>query len=433
MKTPRFGCLTLPGLAAALVTLLLIAGAGAARGGAMFSPGGLNAEPGPRLLGGVSSHAATAGRCSACHTAFWEHDTMAGRCLACHTDLYRNEKSFHSLMLEQSRQMSCQDCHTDHHGPGGLLTIHDLLRFPHDQVGFSLQAHQKLAGGAPFRCSDCHGDQIGAVDQAVCERCHQQLDAGFSQAHAADFGAAALGDRCLACHDGLDTYGENFDHNRQQFPLQGAHTAAACAACHSGAASLADLRSAPQDCAACHTEDDAHDGQFGQDCAACHTSESWEGAVFDHSRTAFPLAGQHAQAACLDCHESGAYEGTPTACAACHAQDDAHDGQFGQDCAACHTSEGWSPAQFNGPHTFPLDHGGAGGQCSLCHTESYTSYTCYGCHEHSPAEIEEKHREEVGGDFQDCVRCHANGEKEEGEGGGRGEDGGGEHDEGDED
>jgi hypothetical protein len=241
MKTSRLGCLSISGIAAAVVTLLLIAGIGALQGGAMFSPGGLNAEPGPQPLGGVDSHAATAGRCSACHTAFWEREKMADRCLDCHSELYRSEKSFHSLMLAQGQQMSCIRCHTDHHGPKAALTIHDLKRFPHNQVGFSLQAHQQRAGGGPFTCSDCHGDQIVSVDPAVCDRCHQELDAPFSQAHAADFGIA-----CLACHDGLDTYGVNFDHNRQQFPLQGAHAAAACAACHQGAVSLADLRSAPQ-------------------------------------------------------------------------------------------------------------------------------------------------------------------------------------------
>jgi hypothetical protein len=116
------------------------------------------------------------------------------------------------------------------------------------------------------------------------------------------------------------------------------------------------------------------------------------------------------------------FKGTPKAWSACHAEPADHAGLFGTDCAACHSTAGWTPAQFNGPHTFPLDHGGAGpGECSLCHTASFSSYTCYGCHEHNPAEIEARHREEVGGDFQDCVRCHASGQKEEGGGEGHGE------------
>jgi hypothetical protein len=67
-----------------------------------------------------------------------------------------------------------------------------------------------------------------------------------------------------------------------------------------------------------------------------------------------------------------------------------------------------------------MNHGGAGGSCSTCHPSSYGQYTCYGCHNRS--EIEKKHREEVSGDFSNCVRCHPNGNKEEGEGGGDGGD-----------
>jgi hypothetical protein len=45
------------------------------------------------------------------------------------------------------------------------------------------------------------------------------------------------------------------------------------------------------------------------------------------------------------------------------------------------------------------------------------TYTCYGCHEHNPSEIEQEHREEGISDFQNCVACHPTGREKEGSGG----------------
>jgi hypothetical protein len=62
-----------------------------------------------------------------------------------------------------------------------------------------------------------------------------------------------------------------------------------------------------------------------------------------------------------------------------------------------------------------MNHGGAGGTCSTCHPNGYTAYTCYSCHEHNQGEITKEHQEEGIGDFSNCMRCHPNGTKEEGE------------------
>jgi len=81
-------------------------------------------------------------------------------------------------------------------------------------------------------------------------------------------------------------------------------------------------------------------------------------------------------------------------------------------CAACHSTSAWMPASYNGPHTFPMNHGGAGGNCRTCHPGSYGSYTCYACHDQG--EITNKHSERFS-DFSNCVACHASGQ--EGDGG----------------
>ena len=57
-------------------------------------------------------------------------------------------------------------------------------------------------------------------------------------------------------------------------------------------------------------------------------------------------------------------------------------------------------------------------QCSTCHTKNnYSTYTCYGCHEHTPDRIRAEHREEGIRDLDNCVRCHRSAEGEGSESG----------------
>ncbi len=415
----RLGCLSGTGLIAALLTLLLIAGISlGGGGGALFSPGALNAQQGEAELGGVRSHAEIA-RCAGCHPAIWEADRLADRCLDCHMEVaaqVRDRLGMHGL-LEGEARTDCRRCHTDHHGATAALTrMEAASNYPHEASGFSLAAHRQGADGRPFPCAGCHTDSLARFDPAVCTDCHAQIDPAFLQAHAALYPG-----ECLACHDGLDTFGSNFDHQAAFFPLQGKHAGLDCAACHAGARSASDLKLTPRLCFDCHAADDPHGGDFGPDCAGCHTPDRWEGAAFDHSRSAFPLTGAHARVPCRDCHGDGpsgaVYQGTPAECAACHAEPKYHAGRLGSDCAACHTTAAWTPARYDQPHTFPLDHGeGGASSCRTCHPDRLEAYTCYGCHAHTPAGIERKHQEEGLRDFADCARCHPTGREEEKEG-----------------
>jgi hypothetical protein len=75
------------------------------------------------------------------------------------------------------------------------------------------------------------------------------------------------------------------------------------------------------------------------------------------------------------------------------------------------------PALFDRPHTFPFNHGESGfSDCQVCHPNSLTTYDCYTCHEHNPAQIEAEHREEGISNFQDCAECHPTGHEDEAEG-----------------
>lgn len=414
------GCLTGGGLLAAGLTATLVLVFYLAQGGAMFSPGALNAQAGSEMLSqGVSapvrSHADTGGRCAACHTAPWSSETVADRCQACHAsvaDELAAGRGLHAELRGPATQFDCRGCHPEHRGPAASLTDIRPEDFPHAATGYDLAGHRVQADGRPFACSDCHVETVSEFAVDTCGECHGQLDGAYMTAHLADFGPA-----CLNCHDGVDRYGPaRFDHNNLRFTLDGKHSALACRECHAGATTLAALQNPNLACVDCHRADDAHRGEFGLDCAACHNTTAWPDATFDHARTAFPLTGKHEGVDCEGCHRDGQFKGTSTRCESCHEDPAFHRGAFGVDCAACHTADGWQPATFDRRHTFPIDHGEGGpSSCRTCHPDNVDAYTCYGCHEHTPAQTMEEHAGEVSGDIADCVRCHPTGQEEEGE------------------
>lgn len=451
----RLGCLTGAGIFAALATVFILIGAASASGSQMFSSGALNAQPGDSI-GGVNSHAQIR-ECKACHTAPWERVTMADRCLECHTgiaDQMRDAAQLHGIVIQRSPNLACYDCHKDHRGESAPLTDLGAYDFPHDAFGYSLNGHGRKSDGTPFECSDCHTDGVSSFASDSCLACHREVDVAFAQTHTLSFGTD-----CLICHDGLDTYGDDFDHDRLSFPLLGKHANLSCSQCHLNARSIGDMQATLQDCHACHSQDDPHEFAYGAECQVCHTAEGWTPANFDHNLSSFKLEGEHATAACEDCHVNNVFKGTPAdcyschsgndehngqygtqcetchtpsswgdatfdhdqfaasqECAACHVEPQEHAGQFGADCASCHSTTAWEPASYNGPHTFPMDHEGAGGKCQTCHPDSLVLYTCYGCHEHNEAKIASKHREEGISNFQDCMACHPTGREHEGGG-----------------
>ncbi len=473
MNARRLGCLSGSGLIAAALALLVVGVGVALNGGRWFSPGGLKAGTGDSVLGGVTSHAQLVERCSACHTPFWAPQTMDGQCLGCHDDIQaelKDPSSLHGGLGIKMDVLTCRTCHTEHLGADGNITKVGV-DFPHEVTGFWLTVHrQNEETGRDFACQDCHENGLNHFDVQACGDCHSRLDLPFMQQHELDFG---LG--CLACHDGVDRYAA-FDHQQTDFPLLGGHQSVGCGDCHNAVTTMDELASTPMTCFACHAQDDAHNGQFGADCAACHTPQGWKPASFDHNATDFPLIGAHAGLQCASCHLDGQYSDMPTTCFACHAQDDAHNGQFGTDCAACHTSQGWKPASFDhnatgfpltgahvgiacldchAPGTFagvgtacvschaePIYHQGLFGvDCAQCHTTTawqpatfngpHTfpmahggAQTCNACHTgglstytcygcHDASEMRREHEKEGIGDLSNCAGCHPNGEEDD--------------------
>jgi len=391
----RPGCLSAGGLVVAGLAVVVVAAISLIWGGVLFSPGALNAAAGPLALGGAHSHTEVA--CLSCHPAPWSGLTMTSACLACHTDLAQDPKNFHNVMKAQGKAVGCIQCHTDHRGPEASLTRLDTQGFPHDAAGFSLAAHQKMADGSPFKCADCHDAGLASFGQARCTACHLDINPAFIPAH-----VTAFGQNCLGCHDGRDSYGHAFDHNKAVFVLTGRHASLDCAQCHAGASLIAALKTTPQDCFSCHAKDDTHQGAFGKDCAQCHTPDNWQSAKVDHNQTGFPLTGKHAAAACAACHLNGVFKGTPKDCYSCHAKDDAHQGSFGQDCAQCHTPASWQSATVDHNKTaFPLTGKHLAVACTACHVNNLfkgTPTACNSCHADPPY-----HKGLFG---LDCASCH---------------------------
>lgn len=398
MQNNKLGCFTVTGIFAALITLFVIVGVAFASGSQMFSAGDLNAESG-QFYGGVSSHAQIS-ECSICHTAPWEKETMADRCVACHTDIASqmfDVAKLHGAIKSKNPNVGCRDCHPEHRGAtASLVDMHDG-DFPHEALGFSLNGHQFKVTRDAFTCDDCHQGDVTTFASDSCDNCHRQMDIAFTQAHTLSFGTD-----CLACHDGVDRYGDDFNHAAFTFHLNGKHAEVSCSKCHLDARTIVDLQSAPQDCYSCHLSNDPHEGRFGQDCSACHTPEGWKPARFDHNLANFKLEGEHVEAKCEQCHINNILKGTPQDCYSCHKQDDEHNGQFGTDCSACHTPKSWDGATFDHNRAaFKLDGAHAQVRCEECHKNGVfkgTPSTCISCHA-DPA----WHAGAMG---TDCASCH---------------------------
>jgi predicted CXXCH cytochrome family protein len=216
-------------------------------------------------------------------------------------------------------------------------------------------------------------------------------------------------------------------------PLDGFESHAAfgddCTRCHTYAEGVSDAR-----CLDCHTaiveqeaaEQTLHAAFQAQSCTACHSEH--KGSAHDLAAAAvanftvrqhaavYTLEGKHAQAPCADCHGDGQYQGLSTACEACHAEPEEHAGLYGLSCVNCHETAGWENAAM-AAHAFPIDHA-IGGEvpCVACHEqETYTAYSCTGCHEHAVDTMAAVHTSLVltSPDLNDCAACHRSGTPDE--------------------
>jgi hypothetical protein len=276
------------------------------------------------------------------------------------------------------------------------------------------------------RCQLCHAP-LKTTQDVLCEKCHVDVRDQITSQNG-PHGKIAQVNQCARCHSdhngaqfdpGLSSW-KFFDHSQTQFGLVWHQvdynaTPLGCEKCHD---SDSNFSASSQKCSACHAQHDQkfmtqHVQDFGQNCIACHDGTD-RMVKFDHSKTAFPLQGQHAQVQCVQCHGAGkwvvgsiatvsqltaqSFKQTPTECAGCHAEPAVHQGMFDNNCAACHTTDGWKPARMDGKL---FDHTSTTGFNLALHVKDYDGslMTCKACHQNGVDTFS----------LQVCETCHAQG------------------------
>ena len=286
----------------------------------------------------LGAHATVA--CDKCHTkpgggalpkpAF-------GACRDCHAPAHGTQ------LASRSDRGACETCHTVNGWRPSTFTVaeHAGLRFP-------LEGRHK-----DVECRACHPvaaamtQELGSAKvqlawpDAACERCHVDPHQGRW---------ANLAGGCRSCHNLQSFHNAGVDvamHAKFSYPLEGAHRALPCVACHpelnhkparstlvSAAGGVPKLlfdqkRSACRDCHR-NPHGNAFEGAAAKNCTACHDSERFVPAVrFNHDRDArFSLQGAHAKVPCRRCHPTATgqdgktfvvYRPLDTSCQSCHA------------------------------------------------------------------------------------------------------------------
>ena len=306
-------------------------------------------------------YAGTPNLCTDCHTAERPEIHYEGQCSTCHLATTWSEINFdHSLSLEQD----CLNCHA--------------LGKPAQHYNGTCSACHSTTAWLP---ASFDHQAAGATD---CQSCHR-----------ADRPAGHYNGQCSACHNTTSWRSATFNH-------QGA-----------GAT----------DCQSCHGSDRPA-GHFSGQCSACHNTNGWANATFSHKAAgatdcqschAQDRPGSHFSGQCSSCHNTSNWadatfnhSGTGTSdCKSCHSSPSNH---WSGQCSNCHNTNSWSDVKVSG-HSFPMNHGDAGGECSSCHSGTSSSVNCYTCHDRS--ETEKHHAEDdifdIGGR---CLDCHPTGEED---------------------
>ena len=305
-------------------------------------------------------------------------------CVECHTDSHEGKYG-----------NECSKCHNE----SSFLDLNSMDFFDHGIADYQLEGmHLEVD------CKKCHKERFStAIDFSACNNCHDDY-------HKDEFNKNGISPDCIECH----TLEQGFDfslytveqHQTTQFPLDGAHLATPCFACHVSEDrwTFVNLGS---ECVNCHKdihEDYISEKYYPDDsCASCHINDAWSIVDFDHNLTNWPLEGKHIEVACRDCHFDISKNNTKltqsfstleSKCVTCH--DNIHEELFAingeTDCIRCHVTDNWFPEKFDHNSTsFPLEGRHAEIECSECHTASVVNgktkinykigkFECIDCH-----------------------------------------------------
>jgi len=347
--------------------------------------------------------------CTGCHT----NGTYAGTsqaCMSCHMSEYNAATPNH--VTQGFAASTCASCHTTQQWAGGT--------FDHATTSFALTGAHRATP-----CNDCHGDGVYDGKPTACVSCHSSDYSAATPIHNnTNFPTA----QCASCHTTSVWTGGTFNHAATAFPLTGKHVPAACVSCHPSGVYAGTAKT----CDGCHmseynaaTPNHLSSGFAASACAGCHNTNQWDGAVFDHNTSSFPLTGAHVTTPCASCHGDGVYNGKPITCISCHTSDyntavPVHVNQWfpTATCTSCHNTTAWSGARIthDAPY-FPIysgKHNGRWDACSDCHNagSNYAAYTCLSCHPHSDkAKTDGDHsgRRDYQYVSSACYSCHPRG------------------------
>ena len=387
--------------------------------------------------------------CKSCHSDP-HNNQLPGKCIQCHTEtsfsFFKGQNKFNhnntDFKLKGShRRIDCFECHKEsdnpklvfqdnikidetncvachedtHEGKFGLdcvkchneksfLSLNNMDFFDHNVTDYALEGKH-----LEVDCKKCHvGRYSEKINFSACKNCHDDY-------HQGEFAKNNVSPDCIECHsleNGFDySLFTSEQHQETQFPLEGAHLATPCFACHiSEDDERWTFRELGSTCVDCHQ--DIHEGYIGEsfypdkDCKVCHINESWtEINSFDHNTTTWPLEGKHLQVDCRACHFSELSDNNGVAtqiftnlgtdCITCH--ENVHDDTFAingiTDCNRCHVTRSWMPENFDHDTTnFPLQGKHIDIECRACHTSSIENgetvilyklnkFECIDCHQ----------------------------------------------------
>ncbi len=372
------------------------------------------------------------GQCAQCHTETsfsfftgqgkFNHNTtnfnLKGKhkkadCFSCHKETDNPKLVFQDNI--NTNENNCIECHDDkHEGKFGLdcakchneksfLSLNNMDFFDHNVTDYVLEGkHSKVD------CNQCHkGRYSEDIDFSACKNCHDDY-------HRGEFSINNLSPDCVECHSleqGFDYSLYTLEqHQDNSFPLEGAHYATPCYACHiSEDDERWTFRELGSNCIDCHQ--DIHEGYISQpfypenDCKTCHSNNSWADVTFNHNTTNWPLNGKHVEIDCRACHfieisdnntvSTQKFISLDSNCIACH--ENIHDNAFAingeTDCNRCHVTSSWIPENFNHNTTnFPLVGKHQHVECRACHTSSIQNgeiiilykvnkFECIDCHQ----------------------------------------------------
>ena len=283
---------------------------------------------------------------------------LFSNCTSCHIDVHKNKFG-----------QDCRQCHNEE----SFHQIIGLQNFDHNKTNFKL----KNKHTAVF-CKLCHKTALtDPVKHERCVDCHADY-------HQNQFARQGISPDCSSCHSTYGFAGSSYTiakHNESEFPLEGAHLATPCFACHLKTEKWS-FREIGIKCNDCHP--DIHttfiDPKYypASDCRNCHSAGRWNEIKFDHAKTEFSLSGAHLKQSCRSCHfftndtgkVSQRFSGLTSKCTECHK--DIHSRQFDNegitDCNRCHTSDNWKASKFDHDSTlFVLDGRHKDVECVKCH------------------------------------------------------------------